>query len=175
MAIGPVQLLVLGFVDPEFKGEVIAELDRLKESDTVRVIDGLVVHKDANGEIKHLRRSDLTEDQATEFGAVVGALVGLGAAGMDGARAGAEAGAASAAEDFEPLGDEEMWEALDDIPENSAAAIILLEHRWAIPLRDAIRNANGYPIADGWVRPEELVAIGMLAAADAEELALVKD
>lgn len=175
MAIGPVQLLVLGFVDPEFKGEVIAELDRLKESDTIRVIDGLVVHKDANGEIKHLRRTDLTDDEATEFGAVVGALVGLGVAGMEGAKAGAEAGADAALEDFEPLGDEETWEVLDEIPENSAAAIVLLEHRWAIPLRDAIRNANGYPIADGWVRPEQLVAIGMLAAEEAEELALVKD
>jgi uncharacterized membrane protein len=174
MAIGPVQLLVLGFVEPEFKGEVIAELDRLKESDTVRVIDGLVIHKNEKGEIKKLRRSDLSEEESAEFGAVVGALIGLGAAGMEGAKAGAEAGATAALEDFEPLGDEEMWEVLEDIPENTAAAIVMLEHRWAIPLRDAIRNANGYPLADGWVRPEQLVAIGMLAAEEAEELALAK-
>ncbi len=173
MAIGPVQLLVLGFVDPNFQGEVLAELDRLKENDTIRVIDGVVVHKDEQGEIKKLRRSDLTEDEEAEFGAVVGALVGLGAAGMEGAKAGAAAGIAAAAEG-EPLGDDEMWDVLEDIPENTAAAVILLEHRWAIPLRDAIRNANGYPLADGWVRPENLVAIGMLAAEEADELALAE-
>jgi len=50
MAIGPVQLLVLGFSEPNFQGEIMAELDRLKESDTVRVIDGLAIHKDAEGE-----------------------------------------------------------------------------------------------------------------------------
>ena len=31
MAIGPVQLIVLGFNHPNFHGEVIAELERLRE------------------------------------------------------------------------------------------------------------------------------------------------
>ena len=52
MAIGPVQLIVLGFNHPNFHGEVIEELERLRESDTVRVIDALAVHKDAEGEIE---------------------------------------------------------------------------------------------------------------------------
>ena len=57
MAIGPVQLIVLGFSHPEFHGEIVAELERLKESDTVRVIDALAVHKDAEGEIgRRVRR-----------------------------------------------------------------------------------------------------------------------
>ena len=44
MAIGPVQLIVLGFRNPDFHGEIIAELERLRESDTVRVIDSLAVY-----------------------------------------------------------------------------------------------------------------------------------
>jgi uncharacterized membrane protein len=62
MAIGPVQLIVLGFQHPEFHGEIVAELERLKESDTVRVIDALAVHKDAEGEIEvvHLSTSRRT-------------------------------------------------------------------------------------------------------------------
>ena len=47
MAIGPVQLIVIGFDHPEFHGEIIAELERLHDEDTVRVIDALAVHKDA--------------------------------------------------------------------------------------------------------------------------------
>jgi uncharacterized membrane protein len=169
MAIGPVQLLVLGFDQPDFQGEILAELDRLKESDVVRVIDGIAVHKNAEGEITMLERSDLTEEQAAEFGAVVGALLGFGAGGDEGAEEGALLGAAAAlADDGEPSAEE--WDVLSEIPEDSAAAILLIEHRWAIPLRDAVRRANGFPISDGFIHPEDLVAIGMLAAAEAEAL-----
>ena len=49
MGFGPVQLLVLGFDRLEFHGEIIEELEKLRESDTVRVIDVLAVHKDAEG------------------------------------------------------------------------------------------------------------------------------
>ena len=173
MAFGPVQLLVLGFDNPNFQGEIVAELDRLKESDLVRVIDGIAVHKDENGELTVIERSDLSDEEAAEFGAVVGALVGLGAGGVEGAEAGAELGAAAAAaERAEPEAesDAETWDVLDEIPPGTAAAVILLEHRWATPLRDAVRRAGGFPISDGWVHPEDLVAIGMLAAEDAATL-----
>ena len=84
MAIGPVQLIVLGFSHPEFHGEIIAELERLKESDTVRVIDALAVHKDADGEMEVAHLSNLSKDEAIEFGSKVGALIGLGHRGRGG-------------------------------------------------------------------------------------------
>jgi uncharacterized membrane protein len=68
MAIGPVQLIVLGFQQPDFRGEILAELDRLKENDVVRVIDGLAVYKDANGEVTTLERSDLSDEEAVRAG-----------------------------------------------------------------------------------------------------------
>ena len=67
MAIGPVQLIVLGFNEPDFHGEIVAELERLRESDTVRVIDALAVHKDADGEIEVQHLSNLTKDEAIEL------------------------------------------------------------------------------------------------------------
>jgi hypothetical protein len=45
MAIGPVQLLVIGFNHPNFHGEIIDELERLRKSDTIRVIDALVLQQ----------------------------------------------------------------------------------------------------------------------------------
>src|SRR3954468_15364015 len=98
MAIGPVQLIVLGFSHPEFHGEIVEELERLKENDAVRVIDALAVHKDAAGEVEVAHLSTLTKDQAIELGSKVGALVGLGIDGDEGMAAGADAGA-EAAED----------------------------------------------------------------------------
>jgi uncharacterized membrane protein len=173
MAIGPVQLLVLGFESPDFQGEIAAELDRLREGDLVRVIDGIAVHKNAEGEVTTIRRSDLSEEETVELGAVVGALIGFGAGGPEGAEAGAKAGAAKAARELENEGEhgDDAWDVLAEIPPDTAAAVLLLEHRWAIPLRDAARRAGGFPISDGWVHPEDLVALGMLAA---EEAAAVK-
>ena len=91
MAIGPVQLIVLGFNHPEFHGEIIEELERLRESDTVRVIDALAVYKDATGDLEVEHLSNLSEQEAVELGSTVGALIGLGIDGEQGAEAGAAA------------------------------------------------------------------------------------
>ncbi len=170
MTIGPVQLLVLGFNHPDWKGEILAEFDRLKDSDVVRVIDGIAVEKDRNGTVSVIERSDLNAQQAAEFGAMVGALIGLGIAGAEGADAGAALGAEASAEGIDLFTDQDEWDIIDQRPNDSAAAIILVEHRWAIPLRDAIRRAGGFHVADGWVHPEDLVALGLLLTEEAAAL-----
>jgi len=171
MAIGPVQLIVLGFNHPNFQGEVIAELERLRESDTVRVIDSLVVYKDAQGELEVEHLSNLTRDEAIELGSKIGALIGLGIEGEEGAMAGAEAGAEeAAAEGVHFFDDAGEWDVLEDIPNDSAAALILLEHHWAVPLRDAIARAGGFRLSDGFISPFDLVAIGLMSGEEAREL-----
>jgi uncharacterized membrane protein len=170
MAIGPVQLIVIGFDHPEFHGEIIAELERLRESDTVRVIDALAVHKDADGEFEVAHLSNLSKEQAIELGSVVGALVGLGIEGEDGFVAGAEAGAEAAADGISVFSDEEAWDVLDDIPHDSAAALILIEHHWAVPLRDVIARAGGFRISDAFISPLDLVEIGLVSGEEANEL-----
>jgi uncharacterized membrane protein len=166
MAIGPVQLIVLGFNHPNFHGEVIEELERLRESDTVRVIDALAVHKDPDGEIEVAHLSNLTKDEAVELGTKVGALIGLGIEGEEGLEAGAEA----AADGVQVFSDQEAWDVLEDIPNDSAAALLLIEHHWAVPLRDAIARAGGFRLSDGFISPLDLVAIGLLEAEEAEDL-----
>jgi len=165
-----VQLIVLGFEHPNFHGEVIAELERLRESDTVRVIDALAVYKDAEGglEVEHL--SNLTQEEAVELGSKVGALIGLGFEGEEGAEVGAEAGAEAAADGIHAFSEEDAWDVIEEIPNDSAAALILLEHHWAVPLRDAIARAGGFRISDGFISPLDLIAIGMVSAEEAAEL-----
>jgi uncharacterized membrane protein len=170
VAIGPVQLIVLGFNHPDFHGEIIEELEKLRESDTVRVIDSLVVYKDAEGEIEVEHLSNLTTEEAIELGSKVGALIGLGIEGEEGMQAGAEVGAEAAAEGFQVFDEDEAWDVLEDIPNDSAAALILLEHHWAVPLRDAIARARGFRISDGFISPLDLVAIGLVSAEEAAEL-----
>ncbi len=170
MAIGPVQLIVLGFNHPDFHGEVIAELERLHENGMVRVIDSLAVYKDADGDLEVEHLSNLTEEEAIELGSKIGALIGLGIDGEEGMEAGAEAGAEQAAEEGINVFGGDEWDVLEDIPNDSAAALILLEHHWAVPLRDAIARANGFRISDGFISPLDLVGIGLMTAEEAEEL-----
>ena len=171
MAIGPVQLVVLGFKNPTFRGEIIDELERLRESDTVRVIDALAVYRHADGELEVEHLSNLTHEEAVELGSKVGALSGLGIEGEEGLDAGAAAGAEIAAEQgVHPLEGAEEWDVLEDIPNDSAAALLLLEHHWAVPLRDAIARAGGFRISDGFISPLDLVQIGLVTADEAERL-----
>jgi uncharacterized membrane protein len=161
MTIGPVQVLVIGFDGPHFTGAIRDELDRLRDNDVVRLVDLVAVRKHEDGTIERLQHSDLSAEEAAELGAVVGALIGLGAAGEEGAEMGAYLGAA-AAEDGGVLEGDDSWYVDEAIPPGSAAAIVLLEHRWAIPLRDAIGDAGGFHLADAWIHPVDLVAAGLL-------------
>jgi uncharacterized membrane protein len=171
MAIGPVQLLVLGFSEPDFRGEILEELERLRESDAVRVIDSLAVWKDADGEIEVMHLSNLSKDEAIELGSKVAALIGLGIDGEEGMVIGAEVGAEQAAEEgVNVFSDEQAWDVLEDIPNDSAAALLLLEHHWAVPLRDAIARAGGFRVSDGFISPLDLVEIGLVTADEAEHL-----
>jgi uncharacterized membrane protein len=163
--LGPVQLLVLGFAEPKFDGRIRQQLDRLRKSDVIRLIDMIVVRKDAGGDIEAMQLSDLSVGEAEEFGAYAGALIGLGAAGDEGAEIGAELGAA-AGEDGHLIDEDQVWYIADAIPENTAAAVALIEHVWAIPLREAIVEAGGVLLADAWIHPGDLAAIGLTAAAE---------
>jgi len=66
--------------------------------------------------------------------------------------------------------DEDAWDVLEEIPNDSAAALVLIEHHWAVPLRDAVVRAGGSRLADGFISPLDLVEIGLVTAEEAEQL-----
>lgn len=156
---GPIQIIVVGFENPDPQGEILAELERLRKLEVIRLVDMVVVAKSEDGDLAQVQATDLTAGQAAELGAIAGALVGFGAAGEEGAQAGADLGAEVAAEGG-ILG-EAVWSVADVVPPGSMAAVALLEHRWAIPLRDAVRRAHGVALADAWIHPEDLVLYGV--------------
>lgn len=163
---GPVQMLVIGFQGGQFSGEVLSELRRLRGHDIVRLVDLLFVTKRADGSVSTRESTDLSEDELQELGALAGALIGMGAAGEQGLEPGAQAGAEAMASGT-VFDQEEVWEVADVIPAGSSAALALLEHRWAIPLRDAIAAAGGLTVADEWIHPRDLVTAGAALTAQA--------
>ena len=59
---------------------------------------------------------------------------------------------------------------LEELPSDSAVALVLIEHHWAVPLRDAVWRAGGFNLASRFIRPRDLVALGLVKAEEAEEM-----
>jgi len=162
--IGPVQILTVAFDGSHFKGEILPELERLKTLGLIRVIDLLLIRKDSTGAAATLTATDLDWEEAADFGAMVGGLIGWGFGGAEGAEMGWMAGAADSA-DGHTLGEKDSFQLLQAIPNGSSAGIVLIEHVWAKPLRAAITRADGVEVANTWLRPEDLISLGRAMAA----------
>jgi hypothetical protein len=113
---GPVEIVTIGFEHGKFDGSILEELSKVVSSGTITLIDGLFVHKTGEHEFEI---AELSEDPT------VGALVGI-AARVDGL-----------------LSDDDVDSVADDLPVGSAAAVLVFEHTWLIPVRDAILAAGG--------------------------------
>jgi hypothetical protein len=162
LARGPVHKLTIEFELNRFRGELLPELDRLKELGIIRIIDLLAVRKDRTGAFMVMMASDLGPDEAVDFGMSVGKLIGLGIGGREGAEIGAKLGA-------EMLADGHVFEA-DEAPAiaermrpDTTYVIALLEHTWSIPLRSKIDRAGGSVIEDEWIGIPDLISIGYSA------------
>src|SRR5215467_9094809 len=95
---GPVQIWSFVFDGNKFRGEILPELERLKKAQVIRLIDLLVVRKDSTGAVATLTATDLDWEEASSFGALIGALIGWGASGTEGLATGAISGAAELAD-----------------------------------------------------------------------------
>jgi hypothetical protein len=155
-SLGPVQMLVLEFDRERVTGQVLPELRRLGEAGTVRLLDVLIVtrHRDT-GELEITEKTDLSDAEFERLEPMIAALVGLGSGGEHASVRGAVDGVADGLD---------AWYLADRIPAGSTAAVFLIEHLWAIPLRDAISRAGGIALADEWVHPADLAAVGMAGA-----------
>src|SRR5215831_699262 len=152
-------MLTVAFDGNQFKGEILPELERLKRRRIIRIIDLLVVRKDAEENVMVTTASDLDWEEATTLGSYLGALAGFAAAGPAGVDRGSIAGAAELADGH--LFDEgDVFRVTQALPDNATAALVLIEHRWAIPLFEAVERAGGVELGNDWIRHEELLTVG---------------
>ncbi len=142
MTLGPLEYVVVGFEGNRFTGQILSELRAAKEKGIIRVIDALLIRKDANGAITALELSDLGGEEAEAFGPIAGELLQV----------------------FEP---DDVEAAASDLPNNSSAGLLLIEQTWAIPLKEAILNAGGVAVTGGLVAPAVVQMIEAEIAAQA--------
>jgi uncharacterized membrane protein len=167
MILGPVQLVLIGLPNEKLKGRIARELYAASEAGNIRVLDALAIQKQDDGTVVSLGASDLTPDQRAAYGALIGGLIGYGAAGEEGAEAGAEMGAAAFADRNFGFSKEDIQATARGMPAGTTGVMVMFEHRWAIPLKEAVQDAGGVVLAQGMVQPETLIGLGAeLAAAD---------
>jgi len=157
---GPLQMWTIAFDGNRFKGEILPELERLKREGVVRIVDLLAVRKDAAGGVAVLTASDLEWEEATQFGAYLGTLIGFGAGGTDGAERGSIAGAAELA-DGHLFDEDDAQKLIEIVPAGSTIAILLLEHLWTLPLLHAVERADGLELRNDWVTLDVLLTSQM--------------
>lgn len=174
MSVGPIQMIALAFDDFHPTGRILEALEEAIEAGAIRVVDIQYVGRGEDGEIEALEMTGLSEDEEIEFGAVIGALIGAGLAGDAGAELGAVEGALAAAEGSYGMTLEDVRSIATQLAPGQAAAMLMIEHRWATDLRDAIADAGGSMIAQGFLTPETLLLVGAELAAQAEALATIE-
>ena len=134
MVLGPLEYLVVGFEGYRFTGQILAELRAAQEKGIIRLVDLCVIKKDEKGNVTVQELSDLSGEEATELSPLAANLMSL-------------------------LADEDIQQVAVDIPNNSAAGLLLFEHTWAIGLKEAIKNAGAVAITGGFVSPDAVAEV----------------
>jgi uncharacterized membrane protein len=157
-ASGPIQMLTVAFEGNNFRGEILPELDRLKQEKIIRVIDMLAVRKDPEGRVMVYTASDLDWEEATAFGSYIGGLAGFAEAGAEGLEIGAMLGAAELA-DGHVFDEDDVFRVTQALGNNMTAALLIVQHTWAGRLMDAVERAGGLELMNEWLQPEQLVRL----------------
>lgn len=125
---GPIDYIVVQFSGNNFKGEILEELIKASDSGTIAVLDLAVITKDNDGNITSVELASLDDSVIKK---IVSARGGNSLIGED---------------DIEEIG--------ELLPDNSAAGLLIIEHLWAKGLKQAIINAEGTLLAEGRIHPE---------------------
>ncbi len=134
MVLGPLEYLVVGFENYRFTGQILAELRAAQEQGIIRVVDLCVIQKDEQGNVTVRELSELSGEEATELSSLATNVMTL-------------------------LADEDIQQVAADIPNKSAAGLLLFEHTWAIGLKEAIKNAGAVAITGGFVSPDAVAEV----------------
>jgi hypothetical protein len=137
--LGPVDWIVVEFPGSRFNGEIAPALQDLVDRDLIRVLDLLIIKKDADGSLEAFEIADLDEEEIGGLRAHEAELAML-------------------------LSEEDVTSIAAAIEPGSSAAVLVWENKWAAPFGSACRRAGGQLVARGRIPIQAL-----LAAVEADE------
>jgi hypothetical protein len=124
MSIGPVEYIAIAFPGNKFSGKIIPAIKELQDAGTIRVLDLVIISKDAAGDTTAVELSEASPEEAA-------ALAVLGIQGTN------------------LLGEEDIEEIAGALDPNTTAALMIWENAWAAKFAESLRNADGVLIANG--------------------------
>ncbi|MCU0506083.1 MAG: DUF6325 family protein [Chloroflexi bacterium] len=134
MTLGPLEYLVIGFDRPDFTGAIAQEIEKVVEKRIIRLVDVVVAQKDAAGDVQIVEIDNVRDPRFASFAPLLQDRMGL-------------------------LTEEDVITLAEGLPNDSAALMLLFEHRWAEKIKDAIIDAGGFLVARETVAPELLEAV----------------
>ena len=137
--LGPVDWIVVEFPGSRFNGQIAPALLDLVERDLIRVLDLLVLKKDADGSLEAFELSDLDEGEIGGLREYESELAML-------------------------LSEEDVTSLAAAIEPGSSAGVLVWENTWAAPFVSAVRRSGGQLVASGRIPIQAL-----LAAIEADE------
>jgi hypothetical protein len=163
--VGPLQLILVGFETTErFRGDIAREIADLRGRGMIRVLDARLFHRSPEGQLTEVDLNPLLAGPPEPAGGALAHLIGANGAGGNGTPPlRSLAGTAGfALEDLRRL--------TDEIGPGDHAAVVLVEHLWAARLREAVLEAGGRLLGQGFLTPEVVMIVGaeIQARADAE-------
>src|SRR6185295_14576457 len=118
MGFGPLEYIAIGFPGNNFSGEIIPAIKELQDAGTIRVLDLVIISKDANGDVTAIELSEASPEQAAVL-----ATLGIESRNL--------------------LGQEDVDEIGEALDPNSTAGLMIWENVWAARFAQAVRNADG--------------------------------
>ncbi|WP_129677160.1 hypothetical protein [Candidatus Chloroploca sp. Khr17] len=161
MQSGPIQVLTFAFdrVD-RFEGQILRELDELRSHGLIRILDLQFVMKEADGTVHTLHEQDFPDGSVRSFGTLIDPLLGLIATVETSTEQAPGAETMLSPEHGAGLDLDVIRAAVTDLMPGTAAALVLVEHAWALGLGAAITEAGGYMVAQGFLTRDALLAVG---------------
>jgi hypothetical protein len=133
--LGPVDYLVISFPadKADFSGAMATELRTLLDKRTIRVLDLVVLSKDADGSVDAVELQDSDHSEIGELRHLEADLAIL-------------------------LAESDILQLADDLEPASAAAVLVYENTWAAPFSSAIRKSGGEVVTSGRIPIQSLIA-----------------
>jgi hypothetical protein len=131
--LGPVDWAVIEFPGSRFNGEVAPALVDLVERDLVRVLDLLVLRKDADGAVEAFELSDLDDSELGALRSFEDQLAML-------------------------LSEDDVAAVAAALEPGSTAAVLVWENTWAAPFGAAVRHSGGLLVAGGRIPVQAMLA-----------------
>ena len=130
--LGPVDYLVVEFPGNDFKGEILSELSDLVQRGIVRVLDLVVIKKDADGSYEAFEFGDPDAGPLGEVRELERELADL-------------------------LSADDVMAVAQTLEPGSAAGLLVYENLWAAPFASAVRRAGGQLVSNGRIPVQALL------------------